>query len=165
MRMLALTSLSLLVLACAVSTARAELKLPAIIGDHMVLQQKQANPIWGWDNPGAKVTVAFAGQTHTATAGADGRWTVKLAALEASTEPRAGTMCWPNSVRSRHSDVAEMAWARLCALMRSCCAIQSLSCRVAATSGRQCDYLRAACDIARRLSRFHSRSFSTLRLS
>jgi sialate O-acetylesterase len=30
---------------------RAELKLPAIIGDHMVLQQKQANPVWGWDKP------------------------------------------------------------------------------------------------------------------
>jgi len=31
-----------------VSTLRAELKLPAIISDHMVLQQKQSNPIWGW---------------------------------------------------------------------------------------------------------------------
>jgi hypothetical protein len=64
---------------------RAELKLPAIIGDHMVLQQKQANPIWGWDNPGTKVTVTFAGQTHSATAGADGKWTVKLAASPPTT--------------------------------------------------------------------------------
>ena len=35
----------------------AELKLPAIISDHMVLQQKQSDPIWGWDAPGTKVTV------------------------------------------------------------------------------------------------------------
>jgi len=42
---------------------RAELKLPAIIGDHMVLQQKQANPIWGWDTPGTKISVKFAGQS------------------------------------------------------------------------------------------------------
>ena len=42
--------------------AFAELKLPAIIGDHMVLQQKQTNPIWGWDTPGTRVTVTFAGQ-------------------------------------------------------------------------------------------------------
>ncbi len=49
--------------------ARAELKLPAIIGDHMVLQQKQTNPIWGWDAPGTKVTVKFAGQTRSAEAG------------------------------------------------------------------------------------------------
>ncbi len=67
---------------------RAELKLPAVIGDHMVLQQKQANPIWGWDTPGTKVTVTFAGQTHTATAGADGRWTVKLGAVGANATPQ-----------------------------------------------------------------------------
>jgi sialate O-acetylesterase len=71
-----------------VATLRAELKLPAIIGDHMVLQQKIANPIWGWDTPGAKVTVTFAGQSHTATAGADGRWTVKLAAAPANATPQ-----------------------------------------------------------------------------
>jgi hypothetical protein len=47
----------------------AELKLPAIIGDHMVLQQKQANPVWGWDTPGTKVVVTFAGQSYSATAG------------------------------------------------------------------------------------------------
>ncbi len=70
------------------SLLRAELKLPAIIGDQMVLQQQQANPIWGWDRPGTKVTVTFAGQTHTATAGADGRWTVKLAPVAASATPQ-----------------------------------------------------------------------------
>ena len=37
----------------------------------MILQQKQVNPIWGWDAPGTKVTVTFAGQTKCAEAGAD----------------------------------------------------------------------------------------------
>ncbi len=81
-RLLLLLSLAL------VPALRAELKLPAIIGDHMVLQQKLANPIWGWDTPGTKVTVTFAGRTHTATAGADGRWTVKLAAVPANATPQ-----------------------------------------------------------------------------
>ena len=71
---------------------RAELKLPAIIGDHMVLQQQQTNPIWGWDNPDTKVTVTFAGQTQTAKAGADGKWAVKLAAAPASDVPRTLTI-------------------------------------------------------------------------
>jgi sialate O-acetylesterase len=62
----------------------AELRLPAIIGDHMVLQQKQANPLWGWDTPGTEVTVKFAGQTKKAKAGADGKWTVKLDAVPAN---------------------------------------------------------------------------------
>jgi sialate O-acetylesterase len=67
-----------------VPAARAELKLPAIFGDHMVLQQKLANPVWGWDTPGTAVTVSFAGQSYAATAGADGRWTVNLAAQPAN---------------------------------------------------------------------------------
>jgi sialate O-acetylesterase len=71
---------------------RAELKLPAIISDHMVLQQKQANPIWGWDTPGTKVTVTFAGQSHTATADNSGKWTVKLNAVPANAKPQTLTI-------------------------------------------------------------------------
>jgi hypothetical protein len=78
----------LLALVCAISTAHAELKLPAIIGEHMVLQQKQANPIWGWDTPGTAVSVTFAGKTYPATAGADGKWNVKLDAAPANAAPQ-----------------------------------------------------------------------------
>jgi len=73
-------------------SAHAELKLPAIIGDNMVLQQQQANPVWGWDAPGTEVTVAFAGQTKTAKAGADGKWTVKLDAVPANAQPETITI-------------------------------------------------------------------------
>ncbi|MGL4399184.1 MAG: sialate O-acetylesterase [Luteolibacter sp.] len=66
----------------------AELKLPTIIGDRMVLQQKQANPIWGWDTPGTEVTVTFANQSVSAKAGADGKWAVKLAPLPANATPQ-----------------------------------------------------------------------------
>ena len=58
--------------------AKAELKLPAIIGDNMVLQQKQSDPIWGWDAPGTKVSVTFGSQSESATADAKGKWTVKI---------------------------------------------------------------------------------------
>ena len=71
---------------------RAELKLPAIFGDHMVFQQKQADPIWGWDTPGTKVTVSFAGQNYSTTAGADGKWTVKLVPLAANASPQTLTV-------------------------------------------------------------------------
>ena len=74
------------------SALRAELKLPAIISDHMVLQQKQSNPLWGWDTPGTKITVTFAGDKQTALAGADGKWSVKLAALPANAAPRTITI-------------------------------------------------------------------------
>jgi sialate O-acetylesterase len=68
--------------------ASAAVRLPAIIGDHMVLQQKQANPIWGWDDPGTRVTVTFGNQSVTGVAGADGRWSVRLEAEAANASPR-----------------------------------------------------------------------------
>ena len=75
-----------------VSVSRAELKLPGIITDHMVLQQNLADPIWGWDTPGTKISVAFAGQNYATTAGADGKWMVKLAPRAASAEPQTLTV-------------------------------------------------------------------------
>jgi len=83
-------TLSLVAITCAlpVVVLHAELKLPAIVGDHMVLQQKLADPIWGWDTPGSKVTVTFAGQTKTAEVGADGTWLVKLDPLAANDQPQ-----------------------------------------------------------------------------
>src|SRR5215475_7985339 len=67
---------------------QAELKLPAIISDHMVLQQNLANPLWGWDTPGTQVTVVFAGQTKSTQAGSDGKWVVKLDPLPANDKPQ-----------------------------------------------------------------------------
>ena len=71
-------------LALSVLSTQANVRLPAIFGDHMVLQRDQPVPVWGWADAGEKVTVSFAGKTATATAGADGRWSVKLPALKAN---------------------------------------------------------------------------------
>jgi len=59
----------------------AEVRLPAIYSDHMVLQQGGAAPIWGWADPDEEITVSIAGQTKSAKTGADGKWTLKLDAL------------------------------------------------------------------------------------
>ncbi len=37
------------------TSATADIKLPAVIGDSMVLQQGQPVPIWGWADDGEKV--------------------------------------------------------------------------------------------------------------
>ncbi|MBI5774997.1 MAG: sialate O-acetylesterase [Verrucomicrobia bacterium] len=62
---------------------RADVKLPAIFGDHMVLQREAAVPVWGWAEPGEPVTVSVAGQTQSTTAGVDGTWRVKFSNLQA----------------------------------------------------------------------------------
>jgi sialate O-acetylesterase len=77
--------------------ARAEVKLPAIFSDHMVLQRDARVPVWGTAAPGENVTVEFAGQTQTATAGADGKWRVVLAPLAAG-EPRTLTVRGQNAI-------------------------------------------------------------------
>jgi sialate O-acetylesterase len=84
------------------------LKLPSIIGDHMVLQQKQADPIWGWDIPGTKVTVGFAGQTKTTVAGVDGKWIVKLDPLLANATPQKLTITGSTKIEVQDVLVGEV---------------------------------------------------------
>ncbi|GIW95383.1 MAG: 9-O-acetylesterase [Pirellulaceae bacterium] len=61
----------------------ADVGLPAIFSHHMVLQRDQANPVWGWADPGEAITLIIAGQTHRTTAGDDGRWRIELDPLPA----------------------------------------------------------------------------------
>jgi sialate O-acetylesterase len=68
--------------------ARAELKVAAIFGDNMVLQQQMTVPIWGWATSNAEVTVTFAGQSKYGKADASGKWLVTLDKLEASAAPQ-----------------------------------------------------------------------------
>lgn len=60
------------------------MKLASLFSDHMVLQRDCPVPVWGWSSAGDTITVAFAGQTKTAVAGADGSWTVTLDPMPAS---------------------------------------------------------------------------------
>ncbi|MCY2973211.1 MAG: hypothetical protein NTW52_00940 [Planctomycetota bacterium] len=64
-----------------------ELRLPSIFSDHMVLQCGKAAPVWGWADLGEQIVLEFAGPSKSTTANADGRWTVKLDALEDSDAP------------------------------------------------------------------------------
>jgi sialate O-acetylesterase len=61
----------------------AEVRLPHIVGDHMVLQRNQELRIWGWADRREKVTVHFNGAVESTRAGKDGRWLINLPAMEA----------------------------------------------------------------------------------
>ncbi|MDP6633917.1 MAG: sialate O-acetylesterase [Phycisphaerae bacterium] len=64
--------------------ASAGVTVNPLLSDGMVLQCGMKVPIYGTADKGQKVTVQFAGQTKTATAGDDGKWLVKLDELKAS---------------------------------------------------------------------------------
>ncbi len=59
-----------------------------LFSDGMVVQRQMSVPVWGWAEPGEKVTVGFGGQEKSAVAGADGKWMVRLDAMEASADGR-----------------------------------------------------------------------------
>ena len=66
-----------------VAGVRAEVKLPALISDGMVLQQGVKVGIWGTADPGERVTVTFKDQEASGIADGDGQWKVRLGPLTA----------------------------------------------------------------------------------
>jgi sialate O-acetylesterase len=69
-------------MALTASPVLAEIKLPALFGDNMVLESNAKDPVWGTADPGEQVTVSVADQKATATADGEGRWRVELAPLK-----------------------------------------------------------------------------------
>jgi sialate O-acetylesterase len=95
-------------LACLVASARAEVRLPAVFSDHMVLQGNVDVAVWGWAHAGESVTVSIAGQSKTAQAGADSGWRVKLDPLKPSAEPLTMTVKGTNNLTIRDVLVGEV---------------------------------------------------------
>lgn len=64
----------------------ADVKLPALFSDHMVLQQQMEAPVWGWAESGEHVTVtgSWDNSDISTKAGLDGRWRVKVNTPKAS---------------------------------------------------------------------------------
>ena len=83
---------------CLSSTLRANVTMPAIFGDHMVLQQSVKLPVWGKADPGEKITVTIGNRTGSTTADATGKWRVNLDPLMNSTQPVKMTVVGKNTV-------------------------------------------------------------------
>jgi len=60
-------SIFLLFLLLSASIAMAAVRLPSIIGSHMVLQQKSAVQLWGWSAPAEKIPIQPSWDTTTYT--------------------------------------------------------------------------------------------------
>ena len=86
------------VVALSAGAAPAAVEPAHIFCDHMVLQRDKPAPVWGWADKGEKVTVKFAGQSKTATAGDDGKWMVTLEPLAASAKGRTLTIAGATTV-------------------------------------------------------------------
>ncbi|HEY1053204.1 MAG TPA: 9-O-acetylesterase, partial [Prosthecobacter sp.] len=65
----------------------AEVKLPGIFSDGMVLQQKQLVRVWGNAEVGEEVKVVFGEQTHSIVTDGTGQWSVTLNPMNANAQP------------------------------------------------------------------------------
>jgi sialate O-acetylesterase len=99
--------LAILVLAAMVLPARAEVKLPALIGDNMVLQEGKRVAIWGTAEPGEQVRVTLGEEKATAAADGEGRWKVELGPLKAG-GPFEMTVTGKNSITLHNVAVGEV---------------------------------------------------------
>ncbi len=81
-----------------IPVARAEVTLPSVLTDHMVIQRDRPVHIWGTAAPGESVTVRFRGESGTATAGDLGRWSLFLSPGDAG-GPFVLTVDGRNSIR------------------------------------------------------------------
>lgn len=88
--------MAVLLCLCGTVMVRAKVKLPALISDGMVLQREQTIKVWGTADAGESIQVRFTKDTfptsttnkklkdiYTATANADGQWSITLPSMKA----------------------------------------------------------------------------------
>ena len=91
-----------------VASGKANVVLPDVISEAMVIQRDRPILIWGQADPGEAVTVRFAGQSKQATAGVDGKWLVKLDAVHANATPATMTISGKNTIELKNILVGEV---------------------------------------------------------
>ena len=80
---------------------RAEVRLPAIFSDHMVLQRDRPLPVWGWGEPGEKVRVALGRELVETIVSETGKWQCTLGSQGVSRDPMDLIVSASNEIRIR----------------------------------------------------------------
>ncbi len=86
----------------------ADVRLPDVIGNSMVLQQKQKVPIWGFAEVGETVKVSFGKQKLTVVTDEKGKWRVDLKPLKADFKPQILTIEGKNKIELEDILVGEV---------------------------------------------------------
>lgn len=63
--------------------AHADIKLPRLVGNNMVLQRDAPLEVWGWADPGEPVEITFRGHRAATRTDLNGRWRARLPAQHA----------------------------------------------------------------------------------
>ena len=103
-------SLALFFFVLSFSGAKADVKLPAVLSDNMVLQQDTRARIWGKAAPGEKITVSvsWSRKKQKTVAAADSSWLVEIVTPVASTEPVSLTVKGRNTIEIKNVLIGEV---------------------------------------------------------
>ena len=108
MRLMTATATGLAVLTVLSYAAMADVRLPKLIADNMVIQRNAKFTAWGWAKPGEKVSVSIGDNKAQAVAGDDGLWSCQLASMEASDKPVEMTVAGTNTLTVRNILIGEV---------------------------------------------------------
>ena len=76
----------------------AQLELPEIFSDNMVLQCGVEVPVWGWAGPGKTVKIQFHGNEVSAIADSQGHWKAFLPSMEADNNANSMEISAPGEI-------------------------------------------------------------------
>ena len=81
-----ITAIVLITLSLLTATSFADVKLPAVIADNMVLQQNKTITLWGWADPSESISVKPSWQKRPkkTKADKDGNWSINTKTPKAS---------------------------------------------------------------------------------
>jgi sialate O-acetylesterase len=83
LKSISLSAVALFILSLFPPLLRADVALPAVLTDHMVIQRGQPVHVWGTASPGEAVTARFRDETGNTAADELGRWSIYLSPGEA----------------------------------------------------------------------------------
>ncbi|MFM7926935.1 MAG: 9-O-acetylesterase, partial [Pirellula sp.] len=98
----------LTILSISIDAARADVKVPAVFADHMVLQRDQPLKFWGWADPQETVEVRFGSASAKATADTTGKWHLELPAMPANKTPASLSVQGKNKIEIKDVLVGEV---------------------------------------------------------
>ncbi len=67
-----------LCLSCLVYSSQAQVRLPQIVRDSMILQRDTKINVWGWASKGEKVSILFNKKNYSTKTNTDGKWKIVL---------------------------------------------------------------------------------------
>jgi sialate O-acetylesterase len=63
--------------------SKAEIRLPKLVSDSMILQRDKVVTLWGWASPSEKVSLKFNKKEYKTKTAKDGKWLIKIPAQKA----------------------------------------------------------------------------------